>query len=62
MFRNMTTLLRNVRAFGRAVGELVQPWAGMKTPAASSWIPELGVAAKLRNFDASVPTLASFWS
>src|SRR5205809_6466381 len=30
IFRDITTLLRNARAFRRAVDELVQPWAGMK--------------------------------
>jgi adenine phosphoribosyltransferase len=30
MFRDITTLLANARAFRRAVDELVQPWAGMK--------------------------------
>ena len=30
MFRDITTLLGNVRAFRRAVDELLQPWAGGK--------------------------------
>jgi adenine phosphoribosyltransferase len=30
MFRDITTLLGNARAFRRAVDELVQPWAGRK--------------------------------
>ena len=30
MFRDITTLLGNARAFRRAVDELVQPWAGCK--------------------------------
>ena len=30
MFRDITTLLANARAFRRAVDELVQPWAGAK--------------------------------
>jgi adenine phosphoribosyltransferase len=30
MFRDITTLLGNARAFRRAVDEMVQPWAGMK--------------------------------
>jgi adenine phosphoribosyltransferase len=30
MFRDITTLLGDARAFRRAVDELVQPWAGMK--------------------------------
>ena len=30
MFRDITTLLGNARAFRRAVDELVQPWAGYK--------------------------------
>jgi adenine phosphoribosyltransferase len=30
VFRDITTLLGNARAFRRAVDELVQPWAGMK--------------------------------
>jgi adenine phosphoribosyltransferase len=30
MFRDITTLLGNARAFRRCVDELVQPWAGMK--------------------------------
>jgi adenine phosphoribosyltransferase len=30
MFRDITTLLGNARAFRRAVDELVQPWAGSK--------------------------------
>ena len=30
MFRDITTLLGNARAFRRAVDELVQPWAGVK--------------------------------
>ncbi len=30
MFRDITTLLGNARAFRRAVDELVQPWAGAK--------------------------------
>jgi adenine phosphoribosyltransferase len=30
MFRDITTLLGDPRAFRRAVDELVQPWAGMK--------------------------------
>src|SRR5213079_3726676 len=30
MFRDITTLLGNARAFRRVVDELVQPWAGMK--------------------------------
>jgi len=30
MFRDITTLLADARAFRRAVDELVQPWAGMK--------------------------------
>src|SRR6266511_3364396 len=30
MFRDITTLLGNARAFRRAVDELVHPWAGMK--------------------------------
>src|SRR3954464_12665507 len=30
VFRDITTLLANARAFRRAVDELVQPWAGMK--------------------------------
>jgi adenine phosphoribosyltransferase len=30
MFRDITTLLGNARAFRRAVDELVQPWAGHK--------------------------------
>jgi adenine phosphoribosyltransferase len=30
MFRDITTLMGNARAFRRAVDELVQPWAGMK--------------------------------
>ena len=29
MFRDITTLLGDARAFRRAVDELVQPWAGM---------------------------------
>src|SRR5262245_50681157 len=30
IFRDITTLLGNARAFRRAVDALVQPWAGMK--------------------------------
>src|SRR5262249_48751335 len=30
MFRDITTLLGDARAFRRALDELVQPWAGMK--------------------------------
>src|SRR5882757_9504291 len=30
IFRDITTLLGNARAFRRTVDELVQPWAGMK--------------------------------
>src|SRR2546421_10230502 len=30
IFRDITTLLGNPRAFRRAIDELVQPWAGMK--------------------------------
>ncbi len=30
IFRDITTLLGNARAFRRAVDEMVQPWAGMK--------------------------------
>jgi adenine phosphoribosyltransferase len=30
LFRDITTLLGNARAFRRAIDELVQPWAGMK--------------------------------
>jgi adenine phosphoribosyltransferase len=30
VFRDITTLLGNARAFRRTVDELVQPWAGMK--------------------------------
>lgn len=30
LFRDITTLLGNARAFRRAVDELAQPWAGMK--------------------------------
>src|SRR5204862_6445265 len=30
MFRDITTLLADARAFRRAVDELVQPWAGAK--------------------------------
>ena len=30
MFRDITTLLGDARAFRRAVDELVQPWAGTK--------------------------------
>ncbi|MBN8965488.1 MAG: adenine phosphoribosyltransferase, partial [Rhizobiales bacterium] len=30
IFRDITTLLGNARAFRRAVDELVQPWAGSK--------------------------------
>jgi adenine phosphoribosyltransferase len=30
MFRDITTLLGNARAFRRAIDELVQPWAGYK--------------------------------
>jgi len=30
MFRDITTLLGDARAFRRAIDELVQPWAGMK--------------------------------
>jgi len=30
VFRDITTLLGNARAFRRAVDELVQPWAGSK--------------------------------
>src|SRR3569833_2841838 len=30
MFRDITTLLGNARAFRRSVDELVQPWAGSK--------------------------------
>ena len=30
MFRDITTLLGNARAFRRSVDELVQPWAGFK--------------------------------
>jgi adenine phosphoribosyltransferase len=30
VFRDITTLLGNARAFRRAVDEMVQPWAGMK--------------------------------
>jgi adenine phosphoribosyltransferase len=30
VFRDITTMLGNARAFRRAVDELVQPWAGMK--------------------------------
>src|SRR6195952_5481036 len=30
MFRDITTMLGDARAFRRAVDELVQPWAGMK--------------------------------
>jgi adenine phosphoribosyltransferase len=30
MFRDITTLLGNARAFRRAIDELVQPWAGTK--------------------------------
>ena len=30
IFRDITTLLGDARAFRRAVDELVQPWAGMK--------------------------------
>ena len=30
LFRDITTLLGNARAFRRAVDEMVQPWAGMK--------------------------------
>src|SRR5437868_15343731 len=30
LFRDITTLLADARAFRRAVDEMVQPWAGMK--------------------------------
>ena len=30
LFRDITTLLADARAFRRAVDELVQPWAGLK--------------------------------
>jgi adenine phosphoribosyltransferase len=30
MFRDITTLLGNARAFRRSIDELVQPWAGTK--------------------------------
>ena len=31
LFRDITTLLGDARAFRRAIDELVQPWAGTKT-------------------------------
>jgi len=42
MFRDITTLLGNARAFRRAVDELVQPWAGMKIDKVA------GIAARRR--------------
>ena len=43
MFRDITTLLGNARAFRRAVDELVQPWAGMKIDKVA------GIEARLRS-------------
>ena len=37
MFRDITTLLGNPRAFRRAVDELVQPYAGMRSTRWRGW-------------------------
>ena len=68
MFRDITTLLADARAFRRAVDELVNPWAGNKIDKVAGMeargfiidLPELGGAAKLRAMDVPVRTLMTF--
>jgi len=37
LFRDITTLLGDARAFRRAIDELVQPWAGTKIDKVAGW-------------------------
>ena len=63
MFRDITTLLGDARAFRRAVDELVQPWAGGKIDKVAGIEARgfiLGGAARLRKLDVPVRTLISF--
>ena len=63
LFRDITTLLADARAFRRAVDELVQPWAGLKIDKVAGIEARgfiLGGAAKLRKLDVPVRTLVSF--
>src|SRR5438045_7027460 len=41
IFRDITTLLGNARAFRRAVDELVQPWAGARSEEHTSELQSL---------------------
>src|SRR6266513_2073634 len=63
MFRDITTLLGDARAFRRAVDELVQPWAGAKIDKVAGIEARgfiLGGADKLRKLEVPVRTLVSF--
>src|SRR5258708_1502603 len=75
LFRDITTLLGDARAFRQAVDELGQPWAGTKidkgagtgargVSVVAAWfiidLPDLGGAAKLRAMDVPVRTLMAF--
>ena len=63
LFRDITTLLGDARAFRRAVDELVHPWAGSKIDKVAGIEARgfiLGGAAKLRAMDVPVRTLVTF--
>jgi adenine phosphoribosyltransferase len=63
MFRDITTLLGDARAFRRAVDQLVHPWAGSKIDKVAGIEARgfiLGGADKLRKLNVPVRTLISF--
>jgi adenine phosphoribosyltransferase len=63
VFRDITTLLGNARAFRRAVDELVQPWAGSKIDKVAGMEARgfiLGGADKIRALGVPVRTLMAF--
>jgi adenine phosphoribosyltransferase len=63
MFRDITTLLGNARAFRRAVDELVHPWAGGKIDKVAGIEARgfiLGGGDKIRKLGVPVRTLVSF--
>ena len=63
LFRDITTLLADARAFRRAVDQLVHPWAGNKIDKVAGIEARgfiLGGAAKLLAMDVPVRTLKEF--
>ena len=59
MFRDITTLLGDARAFRRAVDELVQPWAGSKIDKVAGIEAPFFAVSKLSSIAHRWPSIAT---